>query len=158
LSTDPRIALVVVVALLAGACRRQPATAALGALCRGVDVESSVRLVVDSVPPVTGPASGVAGQAFDLALAFRPGEDRPECNGRTGRVAFEGELPEPFTSATAGDDVGLWRIVGDTVAIDLNPNARDNNLTLVLPLSGGTGRWGLSTFVGEVAAGRAEPR
>jgi hypothetical protein len=149
----------VVVALLGGACHRPPATPALGALCRGADVETPVRLVVDSTRPAAGAAvSELARQSYDVDLAFRAGEQRAECSGRTGRVAFEGKLPSALATAVSPDHVGLWRIAGDSVALDLNPNARDNNLTLVLPLSGGPGRWGWSTFAGEVVRGRVEER
>jgi hypothetical protein len=159
LSTDTQTTLLVVLALLGAACRHEPATQALGALCRGADVQAPVRLVIDSTRPAAGEAAGkLAGQGFNLELAFRPGETRSECNGRTGRVAFEGKLPPELASAAASDHVGLWRVTGDTVAVDLNPSARDNNLTLVLPLSGGLGRWGLSTLVGEVIAGSVAPR
>ena len=46
---------------------------------------------------------------------------------------------------------GEWRVEGDTVFLDLNPKSRDNNLMMVLPIHGGRGHWGLSTFAGEVA-------
>jgi hypothetical protein len=159
LSTEPRIALILAVLLAAAACQRPETTPALGALCRGADVEAPLRLVVDSIRPTAGAAAAdLAGKAYDVTLAFRAGEPREECAQRTGRVAFEGPLPDALASAMAADRVGLWRIAGDSVAVDLNPSARDNNLTLVLPMSGGPGHWGWSTFAGEVLRGRAEER
>jgi hypothetical protein len=115
--------------------------------------------VVDNVRPTAGAAAAdLAGKSYDVTLAFRAGEPRDECSERTGRVAFEGQIPDALSGALSGDRVGLWRITGDSVAIDLNPSARDNNLTLLLPMSGGSGRWGWSTFAGEALSGRAEER
>ena len=159
MSTELRLTCSLMLAVSMTACSRPAPITSLGALCRGADVEKAVQLVVDNTRPTAGAAATkLAGQRMDLDLAFRAGEAQAECNGRTGRVAFQGELPAPLAGATATDRIGLWRINGDAVAIDFNPDARDNNHTLVLPLSGAAGRWGMSTFAGEVISGRAQPR
>ena len=75
-----------------------------------------------------------------------------------GTATFKGDVPLQLRSATSGDNTATWRIEGDTVILDLNPKTRDNNLMLVLPVAGGRGRWGLSTFAGEVARGTTGPR
>jgi hypothetical protein len=71
-----------------------------------------------------------------------------------GTASFKGDIPEPLRNATEPGGTATWRVEGDTVLLDLNPKSRDNNLMMVVPLAGGTGHWGLSTFAGEVARGR----
>ena len=71
-----------------------------------------------------------------------------------GTARFSGDVPEPLRNATDAGGSATWRVESDMVFVDLNPKSRDNNLMMVVPLAGGAGQWGLSTFAGEVARGR----
>jgi hypothetical protein len=145
------------VALSLACARRAPGTPPdLTELCAGRNVDlRGVTLIVDSVRPAAGAAlRSLVGTTSRLDLAFRGSRAGGDCSGQGGRTGFEGELPPELASGTAGDRVALWRIENEAVVVDLAPHARDNNVTLLLPLRGGDGRWSYSTIVGPVASGR----
>jgi hypothetical protein len=147
----------VAVAIALACARRPPATPPdLAELCAGRNVDlRGVTLVVDSVRPAAGAAlRSLVGTTSRLDLAFRAPAAGGDCAGKGGRVGFEGELPPELATGTAGDRVALWRVQNETVVVDMAPRARDNNVTLSLPLRGGDGRWSYSTIVGPVASGR----
>ena len=143
------------------ACR---APETLAAVCAGRKTTQQVDATIDTVMPPAGPELGVLrGRGFSIKLTFVPGlatgaaagiGGASGCDGKMGTAAFEGDIPEPLRNATEPGGAATWRVEGDTVLLDLNPKSRDNNLMMVLPLAGGTGHWGLSTFAGEVARGR----
>jgi hypothetical protein len=74
-----------------------------------------------------------------------------------GSASFSRDIPAAIRAATSAASVASWRVEGDTVLLDLNPHVRDSNVFVTLPLVGGRGHWGLSTFAGEVAGGHTEP-
>ena len=148
------------VSLAASCGNRTDAT--LTGLCDGREATHRVEAVVDTVLPFAGAAlADLKGQRFELRFTFAPPAPTgptagtAECQGAMGTARFAGELPEKLRSATASDGSAGWRIEGDTILVDLNPRARDNNLVMSLPLAGGRGHWALSTFAGEVARGIA---
>ena len=144
------------------ACRHDTET--LAPLCAGRETTHQVDLTIDTVMPAAGPALGVLrGRTFAIQLTFVPGPatgaaagtgGASGCEGKMGTATFSGDIPEPLRTATDTGGSATWRVEGDMVFLDLNPKSRDNNLMTVLPLGGGAGRWGLSTFAGEVARGR----
>ncbi|NUO64116.1 MAG: hypothetical protein HOQ12_14150 [Gemmatimonadaceae bacterium] len=132
----------------------------LTGLCEGRTATHRVEAVVDTILPFGGAAlAELQGKHFVLRLTFSPPAPTgptagtAECQGAMGSARFAGELPERLRGATAADSTAGWRIDGDTILVDLNPRARDNNLVMSLPLAGGRGHWALSTFAGEVARG-----
>jgi hypothetical protein len=143
------------------ACR---APETLAALCAGRETTHQIDATIDTVMPAAGPALGVLrGRSFSIQLTFVPGPatgaaagigGASGCDGKMGTASFKGDIPEPLRNATEPGGTATWRVEGDTVLLDLNPKSRDNNLMMVVPLAGGTGHWGLSTFAGEVARGR----
>ena len=149
-------------------CSRPGDSRVLTPLCAGQEVTQRVDATVDTVLPNGGTGLATArGRHFAIRLSFQPspatgpaaGTGGPNaCDGRMGSATFKGDVPEQLRSATSSDNAATWRIEGDTVILDLNPKTRDNNLMLVLPLAGGKGHWGLSTFAGEVARGVTGPR
>ena len=140
----------------------QPET--LAALCAGRETKQRVDVTIDTVMPPAGAELGVLrGRSFAIRLTFVPGPATGAaagtggvsgCDGKMGTASFDGDIPEPLRNATEQGGAATWRVEANTVLVDLNPKSRDNNLMLVLPLGGGAGRWGLSTFAGEVARGR----
>ena len=129
----------------------------LAPLCARSTVTTRISATIDSVRPPAGPELAAArGTHFELRLTFAPPAERAsatECAGTTGTAILGGNLPDRIRTATSPSGTASWRIDGDTVLVDLNPGTRDNNLLVVLPLHGGRGHWGLSTFAGEVAGG-----
>jgi hypothetical protein len=122
-------------------------------------VEQPVILVIDSVRSAA-PASlrEQQGRRIPLRLVFQPARNpSASCQDREGLVTYEGVLPLALQGASAGSGNARWRLAGSDVVIEFNPGTADNNLGLSLPLTGGIGRWSLSTFPGEIASGRVEP-
>ena len=146
------------------ACRRPGDADTLAALCAGRETTQRVDATIDTVMPSAGSALGfLRGRSFAIRLTFVPGPatgaaagtgGASGCDGKMGTASFKGDVPEPLRTATERGGSATWRVEGDTVLLDLNPKSRDNNLMMVVPLAGGTGHWGLSTFAGEVARGR----
>ena len=157
-----RLLFAVLLAPLVFACRRDAET--LAPLCAGRETTHRVDLTIDTVMPAAGPALGVLkGRTFAVQLTFVPGPamgvaagtgGASGCEGKMGTATFTGDVPEPLRTATDPGGSATWRVEGDMVFLDLNPKSRDNNLMMALPLAGGAGHWGLSTFAGEVARGR----
>ena len=150
-------AVLVLGASLALACARKPAPT-LAKLCFGGAARAHVSATIDTTRPPAGPELAAAtGSRFELRFAFKAVEPRgveSSCDGSTGTATFTGSLPDRIRTATSAAGQATWRIDGDTMLLDLNPGVRDNNVLVALPLNGGRGHWGLSTFAGEVAAGR----
>ena len=148
--------LVATVTTLAGCRRPAGEPASLESLCRGNPAQTRVTLVVDSVRSTAGPAlQELRGGRYALRLSFGGGGSPVgRCEGRRGTVRIDGTLPPPLAGAASASAPPEWHILGDRAVIELNPRARDNNLSLSLPLRGGPGRWGLSAIAGEVASGR----
>ena len=156
-----RHALLRIPALLLGAaaalgCARKPVPT-LAPLCSGATATAHVAATIDTIRPPAGPELAAAkGSRFELRFTFaaaKAGAAAAGCPGTAGTAAFTGSLPVPIRTATAAAGMASWRIETDSVLLDLNPGARDNNVFVVLPLHGGRGHWGLSTFAGEVAGG-----
>ena len=147
---------------VAFACRRDAET--LAPLCAGRETTHRIDVTIDTVMPAAGAAlSALKGRTFAIQLSFIPGPatgaaagtgGASGCEGKMGTATFSGDVPEPLRTATDPSASATWRVEGDLVFLDLNPKSRDNNLMMVLPLGGGAGHWGLSTFAGEVARGR----
>ena len=147
---------------LAVACRSDPET--LAPLCAGRETTQRVDVTIDTVMPMAGPALSVLkGRTFAIQLTFVPGPatgaaagtgGASGCDGKMGTGRFSGDVPEPLRNATDPGGSVTWRVERDVVFVDLNPRTRDNNVVMALPLAGGEGHWGLSTFAGEVARGR----
>ena len=154
-------AALVLAAAVAIACAPQkPPT--LTSLCFGGTATARVAATVDTTrPPASPELTAAKGSRFELTIAFpaveftalEPRGAESSCNGSTGTATFKGSLPDRIRTATSAAGHATWRIDGDTVLLDLNPGTRDNNVFVALPLNGGRGHWGLSTFAGEVAAG-----
>ena len=154
-----------VAAAWAGGCA-PPLRSALAPLCADQGALAHVEFSVDSVRPTAGPALVAArGSRFRLVITFAaPTSAQPDgatrgatppagCSDRSGTATAEGELPAGLRNATSSTHDASWRIERDSVILDLNPRARDNNVFVVLPLEAGRGHWGLSTFAGQVASG-----
>ena len=148
--------------LLVAGCGRSAADGNLSAICEGREASRRLASTIDSVmAPGGAELAALRGRTFTLDVALQPAPSTGPaagaggCDGRMGDAHFSGELPEPLRGATSAAGRATWRAQGDSVLLDLNPSARDNNLVLVLPLRGGSGHWGLSTFAGEVAGGVA---
>jgi hypothetical protein len=162
--TTRRVALVAslcaaALATLAASCGRR-GEPTLGGLCEGREATQRVDATADTVLPFAGQGMvPMKGRHFALRITFSPPAPTgptagtSECNGAMGEAHFSGDLPEPIRGAAAADNTAGWRIDGDTVLVDLNPRARDNNLVMSLPVRGGRGHWALSTFAGEVVRG-----
>lgn len=147
--------------ILAG-CGRSAGETGLSAICDGRAASRRLPSTIDSVmAPGGAELAALRGRTFTIDVALQPAPATGPaaggggCGGRMGDAHFSGELPEPLRGATNADGRATWRTEGDSVLLDLNPASRDNNLVLVLPLGPGSGRWGLSTFAGEVARGIA---
>jgi hypothetical protein len=129
----------------------------LASLCSGGSATAHISATIDTVRPPAGPELVAAkGSRFDLRFTFAApsaGASATDCAGTKGTAIFSGTLPDRIRTATSSAGTASWRIDGDTVLLDLNPGTRDNNVFVVLPLHGGRGHWGLSTFAGEVAGG-----
>ena len=160
--TIPAVALA-----LASACSRPGDSPDLAPLCAGREVTHRVDATIDTVLPHGGDALAAAkGRHIAIRLTFHPaaatgpaaGGGASGCDGRMGNATFKGDVPEPLRNATERGGAATWRVEGDTVILDLNPQTRDNNLMMVLPIGGGRGHWGLSTFAGEAARGATGPR
>lgn len=159
------VAAVVAAALSATSCARTAAPP-LSALCGGRPARADIIAVVDQVRGPGGPAlAGLQGTRFDIRLEFSPptspdsaGEPAAAgCSGRSGSASFSRDIPARILASTSPASVASWRVEGDTILLDLNPRVRDSNVFVALPLDGGRGHWGLSTFAGEVAGGHTEP-
>jgi hypothetical protein len=143
----------------ASCARKTPAT--LAAVCAGGRGAAHVVATVDFVRGPGGPAlASLKGSEFELTLAFARGDPRRaddgsarDCAGTRGSATFSGALPEAIGHAASAQGETSWRVQDDSVLLDLNPRVRDSNVFLTLPLHGGRGHWGLSTFAGEVAGG-----
>jgi hypothetical protein len=164
-----RLALAGLVAsLVAAGCARQTPTDGLSALCAGHDDTRNVTISVDSVRPPGGQElTAMIGQSFSIQLTFAAAPatgvaagtgGANGCEGKMGTGSFTSDLPQRLRTATSEAGNLSWRIDGEMVFVDLHPRTNDNNLVLALPVAGGTGHWGLSTFAGEVAYGRATTR
>lgn len=146
--------------VLALACpARHPAS--LTDLCAGIPATVTVDATIDSVRPPAGPAlTGAKGQHFTMRFTFAapggpnsPAATAGSCDGQIGSAAVDADLPAPLRNAASASHQASWRIDGETMMLDLNPGTRDNNIFVALPVRGGDGHWGLSTFAGEVASG-----
>lgn len=159
-STDRRLhsraTLLLAAAALSLACAPKHPPA-LSALCSGATAAARIAATIDTTRPPAGPELTAAkGSRFELTLNFAAPATRgpgSSCDGSTGTATFSGPLPDRIRTATSSASQATWRIDGETVFLDLNPGTRDNNVFIALPLNGGRGHWGLSTFAGEVAAG-----
>ena len=130
-------------------------------LCGNRAATAAIDLRIDTVLPAAGPAlADERGTRFRLVIAFAAPAPATtaaaDCSARTGTASFAGELPAGLRNAASATGEASWQIARDSVMLDLNPRARDNNIFVVLPLRGGRGHWGLSTFIGQVASGSAE--
>lgn len=129
----------------------------LAPLCSGSAAAAHVAATIDTTRPPAGPELAAArGTRFEIHFTFAAPSTRATatgCTGTAGTAAFTGTLPDRIRTATSATGQATWRIDGETVLLDLNPGTRDNNVFVALPLNGGRGHWGLSTFAGEVAAG-----
>jgi hypothetical protein len=159
-----RLAAAVCAGILATACASAPnSVGALTRLCSGRSTSARLRATVDTVRGPGGAAlASLRGTSFELRLQLNPGAAvdpgaGAECSATSGPAYFAGNLPDAIRTAASNTLIASWRIEGDTVLLDLNPGTRDNNVFVVLPLRGGRGHWGLSTFAGEVAGGSTEP-
>ena len=159
-STDrrraPRGSALLVAAAVSLACApKQPPT--LAPLCSGGTATARIAATIDTTRPPAGPELAAAnGTRFELTLTFAAPASRgadSNCTGTAGTATFSGTLPDRIRTATSSTGQATWRIDGETVLLDLNPGTRDNNVFIALPVNGGRGHWGLSTFAGEVAAG-----
>ena len=158
LATRPfwRLSVLVFGTALALACApKKPLT--LAALCAGTPATAHVAATIDTTRPPAGPELTAArGTRFELTLTFEAASTRgaeSHCSGTAGTATFSGTFPDRIRGATSANGRASWRVEGDTVLLDLNPGMRDNNVFVSLPLNGGHGHWGLSTFAGEVAGG-----
>lgn len=147
---------ILVAAALSLACApKQPPT--LAALCSGGTATAHVAATIDTTRPPAGPELAAAkGTRFELTFTFAAPASRgtdSTCTGTAGTATYSGTLPDRIRTATSPVGQASWRIDGETVLLDLNPGTRDNNVFVALPLNGGRGHWGLSTFAGEIAAG-----
>jgi hypothetical protein len=151
--------------LLASGCARN-SPPDLDALCDRGRAEANIRATVDHLRGPAGPAlAALEGARFDVRLTFFAPTDSgaatsngpTACTGTHGAATFSGEIPAAIRNATSAAGAATWRVEGDSVLLDLNPRVRDSNVFLTLPLDGGRGHWGLSTFAGEVAGGHTEP-
>ena len=145
-----------VVAALSFACApKQPPT--LAALCSGSTATAHVAATIDTTrPPAGAELVAAKGTRFELTFTFAAPSTQganSDCTGTTGTATFSGTLPDRIRTAASAAGQATWRIDSETVLLDLNPGTRDNNVFVALPLNGGRGHWGLSTFAGEVAAG-----
>ena len=144
------------------ACRSEPET--LAPLCAGRETTQRVDVTIDTVmPPADQALSVLKGRTFAVELTFVPGPatgaaagtgGASGCDGKMGAGRFSGDVPDPLRNATDQGGSFTWRVESNVVFVDLNPRTRDNNVVMSLPLAGGEGQWGLSTFAGEVARGR----
>lgn len=143
-------------AVVALACAPKPAPT-LAPLCSGGTAAAHVAATIDTTRPPAGPdLTAAKGSRFVLLFTFAAPSTRATgtaCTGTAGAATFTGAVPDRIRTATSPAGSASWRIEGDTVLLDLNPGARDNNVFVVLPLHGGGGHWRLSTFAGEVAGG-----
>lgn len=133
----------------------QPPT--LASLCSGGPATAHIAATIDTTRPPAGPELTAAkGSRFEMTFTFAAPSTRgadSNCAGSTGTATFTGTFPDRIGTATSASGRATWRIDAATVLLDLNPGTRDNNVFVALPLHGGRGHWGLSTFAGEVAAG-----
>jgi hypothetical protein len=156
-SARSHLLLLVTAAFTAACAAKKPPT--LSALCTGRGATARVAAAIDTVRSLAGPALvTMKGSRFEMRFDFAPRADSAnrgarDCNESHGTAAFTGTIPERVRLAAAADGEATWRVAGDSVLLDLNPGTRDNNVFVVLPLDGGRGHWGLSTFTGEVAGG-----
>ena len=157
---SPSAAALLLFAAVACAPKQPPPT--LASLCLGGTATAHVAATIDTTRPPVGPELAAAkGRRFELTFAFPavefttvgPHDAESSCDGSTGTATFKGSLPDRLRTATSATGQATWRIDGGTVLLDLNPGTRDNNVFVALPLNGGRGHWGLSTFAGEVVAG-----
>jgi hypothetical protein len=160
-----RPAAALIAGLVGTACTRR-ALPALAALCAGGSASARVVATLDHVRGPAGPAlAALQDSSFPIAFTFiapdsaSRGADSSaaSCSGTRGLATFTGALPEPLRNAASADGRASWQVQQDSVLIDLNPRVRDSNVFLTLPLHGGRGHWGLSTFAGEVAGGHTDP-
>ena len=131
-------------------------------LCGNRGATAAVDLSIDTVLPTAGPTlAAERGTEFRLVIAFAaPAPAKAvaaDCSARAGTASFAGQMPAGLRTAGSATGEASWQIARDSVMVDLNPRARDNNIFVVLPLRGGRGHWGLSTFIGQVASGSADP-
>jgi hypothetical protein len=119
-----------------------------------VSVVQRVTLSVDDVRPIAGvDLHQIRGERYEIVLTLLPAPHLGSCADRSGEATWQGFLPDALARATAGPATATWSVSGGSLHVQLNPSVADNNLSINLPLSGGEGRWDLSTFVGTVAAG-----
>ena len=151
--------------LLGAACahRTQPD---LAALCAGGSASARVVATLDHVRGPAGPGlAALQDSSFRIDFTFLALDDANRasgggaagCTDTHGTATFSGALPEPVRHAASAEGNATWRVQDDSVLVDLNPHVRDSNVFLTLPLRGGRGHWGLSTFAGEVAGGHTDP-
>lgn len=153
-----RTARLAVLAAIATGCIHRTSTE-MTAVCKGMNVTRDLVLSVDSLSPAAGRALvRFRGKRFTIRVNLFNPLEMVECQDRSGEAyATVDHLPDELEHAAAGARHARWRVDGPNVVVDLNPQVRDDNLTLVLPLSGGTGRWTMSSIVGTVASGRLMP-
>ena len=133
-------------------------------VCQGRSTKVEVRATIDSVLRFGSETlRAEQGSSFDLDLELRPapatgpaaGNGVTPCDGKLGEGKFSGDLPDPVRTAVDRRGRLTWRIEGAIMIVDMNPDARDNNLVLILHTDGAEGQLGMSGFAGETARGRA---
>ena len=137
-------------------------------VCQGRAASVEVRATIDTVLRFGSETlRAEQGTSFDVELELKPapatgpaaGSGINPCDGKLGEGRFNGEdLPDPVRTAVDRRGRLTWRIEGEIMIVDMNPDARDNNLVLILHTDGAEGQLGMSGFAGETARGRASVR
>jgi hypothetical protein len=136
-------------------------------VCQGRAASVEVRATIDTVlRHASETLRGEQGTSFDVELELKPapasgpaaGTGLNPCDGKLGEGRFKGDLPDPVRTTVDRQGRLTWRIEGEIMIVDMNPDARDNNLVLILHTDGAEGQLGMSGFAGETARGRASVR
>ena len=136
-------------------------------VCQGRPATVEVRATIDTVlRHGSETLRAEQGSSFDVELELKPapatgpaaGTGLTPCDGKLGDGRFKGDLPDPVRTAVDRQGRLTWRIEGEIMIVDMNPDARDNNLVLILHTDGAEGQLGMSGFAGETARGRASVR
>lgn len=154
--------LLVVLAATVGACGGDELP--LVPVCQGRPATVEVRATIDTVLRFGSETlRAEQGGSFEVKLELRPapatgpaaGTGATPCDGKLGEGRFSGDIPDPVRVAVDRGGKLTWRIEGEIMIVDMNPDARDNNLVLILHTDGAEGQLGMSGFAGETARGRA---
>ena len=133
-------------------------------VCHGRPTTVEVRATIDTVLRFGSETlRAEQGGGFEIKLDLKPapatgaaaGTGLTPCDGKLGEGRFSGDLPDPVRVAVDRRGRLTWRIEGEIMIVDMNPDARDNNLVLILHTDGAEGQLGMSGFAGETARGRA---